>query len=175
MMALSRYVVYALLAVVVLTGIANAQEKPANTDLKGVVVTAGQEKPRYVYLRDSIVAVLRGPVRDVSVNDRYNMIQECIRAALSDPKARAKDAKIVVAQKTETKQFGSYKFEIRKGDGLLMVAEHIIHIITPEDAAMGKTSVDAQAKYLLANLKKEFDKARPTGNEVMINKAPPSK
>ena len=126
------------------------------------VTVASAEKPRRVYLRGSVIAVLRVPVRGMSITTRYNMVKECIRPALIDKAATSKSARVEVATKTEVKYFGSYKFEIRKGDNLLMVGKHIIHIITPEDAAAGQTTMAKQAKFLLANFKKKFDLSKIT-------------
>jgi hypothetical protein len=127
------------------------------------------QKLEHIYLGRSVVAVLRGPVRDVPVVTRRNMILDSICNALSDAKVHSKHTKIVVATKDKLTVMGSYKFPVKKGDKLLMIGKHLIHVITPEDARMVGTTIDKHAQYCLKNLKAQFDKVKSTGNEIMVN------
>jgi hypothetical protein len=130
------------------------------------------QKLERVYLCQQVVAVLRGPVRDMPVVQRRNMILDSITNALSDAKVHSKDAKVVVAAKDDMLVMGSYKFPVKKGDRLLMVGKHIIHVITPEDIALGGggSTIDAQAQYCLKGLRYAFDRVKATGNQVMVSK-----
>ncbi len=127
------------------------------------------QKLEHIYLGRSVVAVLHGPIRDVPVVTRRNMILDSICNALSDAKVHSKDAKIVVATKDKMTVMGSYKFPVKKGDRLLMIGKHLVHVITPEDAKMVGSTTDKHAQYCLKNFKAQYDKVKSTGHEIMVN------
>jgi hypothetical protein len=63
------------------------------------------------------------------------------------------DAKIQIATKDETMYMGSYRFDVRWGDRILMMGNCIIAILTPGGPALNRTSLDREARRFLAGLR----------------------
>jgi len=125
---------------------------------------------RSLYLNNRLLMVYRGEVRGLSAQDRYNMTWENLANALSDTKTLGSDARIRVATTSKPYYMGSYRFDVHRGDRILMMANHTIAVLTPEGAALNGTTMDREAQLFRSGLRSQIGLMMPRGrlSSVMI-------